>query len=90
MPTDEEMIEATAYLAQFPEYRWLTTGGLQMYRISDITPHLAVGEKAIAALCERGEIAGAVSFGTPIGWRIPRSGLIVWLAAQVRRNQAAG
>ncbi len=80
MPSDDEIREGEQVLAQFPEYRWLTSSGLQWWTVSEVADHLGVGKDVVRGWCERQEIPGAVLYGQQIGWRMPRSGLIVYCA----------
>jgi len=72
--------EADKYLKQFTEFDWLTRNNTPWWTTSDVATNLGLGNAAVRAFCERGEIEGAIFYGNRIGWRIPRHGLIIFLA----------
>jgi hypothetical protein len=77
--------EAERILAQLPEYAWLTKNAKLWWRVAEVAEHLEIGESAVRSWCERGLIPGAVLHTRQLGWRIPRSGLVQYLAeAQTR------
>ncbi|MDE1904916.1 MAG: hypothetical protein KGH75_00515 [Rhodospirillales bacterium] len=89
---DTEAINAAeALLRNIPEYDWLTKGGLQWWTIPQLAEHLPLGEAAIRARIR--EFPGAQDYGEKIGYRIPRSGVILYLArilVEQQRHQDAG
>jgi hypothetical protein len=87
---DEEISQAEAYLRSYPEFDWLTKNGQQWFRTQEVSDGLGIGEAAVRAICDRGEIDGAINYGKPIGWRMPRTGLIMYLAGLKRRGMATG
>lgn len=71
-------------MRQYPDYDWLTKSGLQFWTVSEVAKNLNIGPAAVRARCESGAFDGALFYGVQIGWRIPRSGLIVYLATLAR------
>jgi hypothetical protein len=88
MPDPQELSEALDYLRQLSQYNWLTGNGLQWWTVPDVATALSVGETVIKRMCEDGTLIGAISYGAPLGWRIPRDALIIWLAGRRRGTQA--
>ncbi|HEX9413779.1 MAG TPA: helix-turn-helix domain-containing protein [Ktedonobacterales bacterium] len=86
----DDLAEAEAVLRQWPEYAWLTESGVQWYRVGDVADHLGMSRETMRAMCERGAIPGAVNYGQQLGWRIPRSGLLRYLAGLARGGRATG
>jgi hypothetical protein len=87
MPNDEaeELREAEAMLRKIPEYEWLITNGLQWWTVPQLAEHLPIGEAAIRARIH--EFPGAQDYGDKIGYRIPKSGVIMYLARILVRQQ---
>jgi hypothetical protein len=83
---EHEIAAAEQMLAAIPEYAWLVQSGKQFYTAAEVSAALGIGVGAVRALCERGDIAGAVLYGTQIGWRLPRSGLLLYLARLQQRG----
>jgi hypothetical protein len=75
--------EAENLLSRIPEYNWLTKDGTDWYKAEELATHLGIGEHAVRARCKDGSIHGATFYGEKIGWRIPRSGVILYLASIV-------
>lgn len=71
-------------LRHFPEYDWLTQSGQQWWAVTEIKEKLGIGEQAIRTRCENGMIPGAVNHGVAVGWRIPRRGLLMFVASLPR------
>lgn len=96
MPDQSENAEVRAaeqQLQAIPEYDWIARSGQQWFTVSEVATAMAVGKEAVRGWCERGLIAGAVMYGQQIGWRMPRSGLLLYLADLVRsggRGRADG
>lgn len=78
MLTQAEIDTAERKLAGIPEYSWLTASRNEWWTVSEIAEHLRVGNKTVLAWCAG--IAGATKLSQQAGWRIPRSGLLVYLA----------
>ncbi len=73
-----------------PEDAWVL-GGQQWYTATEAAEHMAVSDEYVRRLAERGAIPGALMHDVKrIGWRLPRSGLIAYIAAQRRATQARG
>jgi hypothetical protein len=83
---EQDIAAAERLLAAIPEYAWLVQSGKQFYTVSEVSAALDIGVGAVRALAERGDIAGAVLYGTQIGWRLPRSGLMLYLARLQQRG----
>jgi hypothetical protein len=79
---------AVAYLKarNIPEDVWLVGGGQQWYKVSEVAPQLGVSTDVVRTLAERGAIPGAVLHGQQTGWRLPHSGLVLYLA-RLRQEQ---
>lgn len=81
MPDDSNEVRAAErVLHAIPEYDWLSRSGQQWYTVSEVAPQMAVSKEMVRAWCERGQIVGAVLYGQQIGWRMPRSGLLLFFA----------
>jgi len=79
-----EVNAARIALDKIPEYHWLTQGP-EFFRTSDIYKRLGVNVKVVINWCEHGTRTmlplrryGATPFGDQLGWRIPRSALLVF------------
>lgn len=75
-----------------PEDAWLFTGQ-KWYRSSEVAEQLALSEDTVNRLADAGLIPGAILHGElgtgsrrRAGWRLPRSGLIVYMA-RIRRER---
>lgn len=69
----------------FPEDAWVLSGQ-QWYTAIEVAEHLGFSDEYVRRLAEGGRIPGAILHDARrIGWRLPRSGLIAYLAEQ-RRN----
>ncbi|MBA3822412.1 MAG: hypothetical protein H0X24_00750 [Ktedonobacterales bacterium] len=88
--TNDEISEAEQYLRGYPEFDWLTKSGQQWFKTQEVSDGLGIGEAAVRAICDRQEIDGAINYGKPIGWRMPRAGLFMYLATLKRRGAIAG
>ena len=84
----EDSAAAEQLLAAIPEYAWLVQSGKQWWTVAEVSEALGIGLGAVRALAERGDIAGAVLYGQQIGWRLPRSGLVLYLARLQQRGAA--
>lgn len=84
MPEADAVREAERILQATPEYDWLARSGQQWYTVAEVATAVAVSKALVRAWCERGQIAGAVLYGQQIGWRLPRSGLLLFFAEIVR------
>lgn len=80
MPDEEELRVAEQQLAGFPEYDWLRLSNTLWWTVSEVAEHLGVGRDVVRAWCERHEVPGAVLYAPQVGWRMPRSGLVVFCA----------
>ncbi|HEV2459221.1 MAG TPA: hypothetical protein VGS80_12755 [Ktedonobacterales bacterium] len=90
-PTEGEWKAAEALLDAIPEYHLLTRSPTPFWKVQQVAGPLGVTEHIVRNWCERGYIRGAIKYDDPqVGWRIPRSGLIVFLAERVRAQQQQG
>lgn len=81
MSEDEQYLRDLGY----PQNDWVL-GGQQWYTISEVAEHLAISDEGVRKLVESGSMPGSLMHGIKrIGWRIPREGLIVYLANAHRR-----
>ena len=89
--TPEELQAAEQLLAQWPEYACLTDerGAKSWYNVAEIARGAGVSRDTARDWCEKGAIPGAIYYGPDIGWRVPRSGLIEYLAGLQRRQHQA-
>lgn len=79
-----ELEAAERLLRETPEYAWITESGQQWYTVSEVVEATTVAATTVRAWCDRGQIAGAVFYGQQIGWRMPRSGLLLFFASLAR------
>lgn len=80
---DEQYLRELGYVAD----AWVL-GGQQWYRAVEAAQHLGLSDDAVRTLAERGQIPGAILHDERrIGWRLPRSGLITYIARQRRRTE---
>ncbi len=84
---NEEVQEAQRTLAAIPEYDWLTRSTQPWFSVSEIAPQMGVSKEAVRGWCERGEIQHATLYTQQVGWRMPRSGLLMFFAARVRAGE---
>jgi hypothetical protein len=79
MPT-MSLAEAERKLSQLPEYAWITGNPKPWWTVAEVAENLGIGPSAVRGWCEQGLIAGAVLYSRQLGWRMPRSGLVQYLA----------
>lgn len=72
--------DAETTLSKIPEYNWLTKSSQQWWTVQQVAVGMGVGESVVRQRCTSGEIQGAYLASQQAGWRIPRSGLLVFLA----------
>jgi Helix-turn-helix domain len=77
---DEQYLRELA----FPEDAWVLDGP-PFYTATEVADHFGVTAGGVRSLAERGEFPGALLLSARSGWRIPRSGLIAYLA-RLRRE----
>jgi hypothetical protein len=73
--------EAEQLLADIPEYGWIVEATKQFWSSGDIAKHLSINAGTVRRWCEEGLLPGAVFYGEKLGWRIPRSGILLYLAS---------
>lgn len=82
--------EAEEYLraCRVPEDAWILESQQSFFKMHQVAGRLfGMEETAIRALLRSGQIPGAVMPTKYVGWSLPRSGLIYYMA-QVRRAEA--
>jgi hypothetical protein len=83
MNDDEQYLRDLGY----SEDTWVLSGQ-QWYTTGEVAQHLGLSEGGVRNLAERGVIPGAILHDAKrIGWRLPRQGLIAYLAAQRRHTE---
>jgi len=75
--------EAEAILRPIPEYDWLVRSGKQFWKGSEVADVFGIDSRKVADWCADGLIIGATEFGEKLGWRLPRSGLLLFFAERV-------
>ncbi|MBA3822629.1 MAG: hypothetical protein H0X24_01840 [Ktedonobacterales bacterium] len=78
--------DAEALLRPIPEYDWLVRSGKQFWKGSEVAEVFGIDSRKVAEWCADGLIVGATEFGEKLGWRIPRSGLLVFFAERVKQG----
>jgi len=73
-----------------PEYAWLFKANDGWYNVTETARGLGVSRTTVTEWCREKVIPGAIYYGEDIGWRIPRSGLIVFLVERLGEQQNAG
>ena len=79
---------AETMLRRIPEYDWLTKSNKLFWRSSEIAEIFGIDSRTVIEWCTNGQIRGATGFGDRLGWRMPRSGLLIFFAERVRRNDS--
>jgi hypothetical protein len=82
----QDLKEAERILSQVPEYAWLITSQKPWWTVAEVSEQLGIGESVVRSWCDRGLIPGAVLHSRQTGWRMPRSGLIQYLAEAYHRD----
>lgn len=77
-------------LNAIPEYDWLTKSAQSWWTVAEVSLHTGVSHETVRSRCESGEIPGAIQYDRPVGWRMPRSGLLAFYAERYRRQGRAG
>ena len=80
--------EAEQILRSTPGYDWLINDTRMFWSPAELEPFLSVSANTIRRWADSGLIPGAVDFGTT-GWRIPRAGLMIYLASRLGGNKAS-
>lgn len=83
----EEVQESQQTLEAIPEYDWLTRSEQQWFTVSEVAPHMAVSKETVRDWCETGQIKHATLYKQQVGWRMPRSGLMLFFAKRVRERE---
>lgn len=79
--------EALAMLREIPEYDWLTGSDAPWWTVEQVASHTGVSEETVRSRAKGGEIPGAIQYDRPVGWRLPRSGLLAFYSERYRRQQ---
>jgi len=72
-----------------PEYQWLLGSAKPFWVVKEIADTLIVSPNTVKKWCADGLIPGAVDFGSG-GWRIPRTGLIIFLVSRLGKASNTG
>ena len=72
-----------------PEYQWLLDSAKPFWVAKEIADILVVSPNTVKKWCADGLIPGAVDFGSG-GWRIPRTGLVIFLASRLGKSHNTG
>jgi Helix-turn-helix domain len=88
----DEFSRALAYLRErgFPEDAWILGDGQQWFKVSEVADPLGLSTNNLRTLAEQGKIPGAVLHGKQTGWRLPRSGIVIFLARLRQEQEARG
>jgi hypothetical protein len=78
--------QAQAILARIPEYAWLTSGNEQWYSPGEVAAAMGINAATVRLWCDRGDVVGAINYGGRMGWKLPRSGLLLYFAALAERS----
>lgn len=81
-------MDSESMLKARPEFAWVLAPGDGWFNVSEIARGLGVSRKIVTDWCRDGAIPGVVYYGEDVGYRVPRSGLIEFLAARLRGQQA--
>lgn len=81
--------EAEEILRGIPEYSWIVESDQSFWRTGDILQAMGISAGTIIQWCKDGLIDGATNFGGALGWRMPRSGLLLFFAARVKRHRTS-
>jgi hypothetical protein len=87
-PTSDEVARAEAMLSRVPEFAPLVGDGRPFWKTGEVAGLLGVTDHIVRGWCESGQIRGATKYDQNVGWRIPRSGLLVFLATRQSGQQA--
>ena len=83
------MSEDEVYLRALgvPEFAWVLSDQ-QLYTAVELAEHMAMSDEAVRKLAASGAFPGAILHpNNRIGWRIPRSGVLNYLAVVSRATQ---
>jgi hypothetical protein len=91
-PTQEEIVRAEAILRTIPEYQALIAYGEDPKSSKLLGPGGAsklsgLSEHAIRKYADEGRLHGAINY-PDLGWRIPYSALVTFIAQVYRQSQA--
>lgn len=78
--------EADQILRSVPGYSWLLNDGRLFWSPTDLEPFIGFNANTIRRWVDAGLIPGALDFGSS-GIRIPRGGLMVYLASKIAGGQ---
>ncbi len=84
---NEEIQAAQQALVAIPEYDWLTRSSQPWFTVAEVAPQMGVSKETVRGWCESGQIKHATLYQQQVGWRMPRSGLLVFFAQRVRDSQ---
>lgn len=78
--------EATALLRENGNYGWLLDAPYDFFTVEEVSNRLRIGENAVRSRLESKRIPGASYHGQGVGWRIPKNGLILYVASTIQRD----
>ena len=87
-PTMDEVARAEEVLARIPELAPIVSDPRPFWKTGEVAALLGVTDHIVRGWCESGQIRGAIKYEQNVGWRIPRSGLLVFLASRQSGQQA--
>lgn len=73
-----------------PEYAWLFKPSDGWYNVAETARGLGVSRTKVTEWCKEKVIPGVIYYGEDVGYRLPRSGLIEFLAQRLNGQQSAG
>jgi predicted DNA-binding transcriptional regulator AlpA len=83
MTTDEQYLRKLKY----PEDDWALSDQ-RWYTASEVADKLGMSAITVRSFAARGEFPGAIQYAEQrLGWRIPRSGLITFIACRRRDTE---
>lgn len=87
MLSDDEYAQAVAILLETREFEWLTNSDKKWYSLGEVSDNTGVSRDSIRKWCEAGDFPGAINYQPiQVGWRIPKSNLVVFFARALRRK----
>jgi hypothetical protein len=88
--TSADLAEAERYLRSvgWDEDRWILDEGSQWLRVGELEGRLfGLAANSVSKLAQTGQFPGAVLPSQQAGWRIPRSGVIYYIAQRRRETE---
>lgn len=85
-PPDMSVERAAEVLSGIPEYAWLVESDQPWWKAAEVAKHAGVTADVVRSWCDSGKIQGAMLYAQQVGWRMPRSGLLLFFAGIVNRG----